>query len=305
MKKIFRLRFKLWFVLIVIGLKSADFDSVDTSVDSNPIQTATRRNLKTGIPQIANQVYFQQTPIFSNSEAQAIQLNPQSGYSDSALREPANIPTNINPDNSRYIDLEKFLKNQYESSSQGPINLASINERRMDPSSRHDSSPLVRKGKVDSVVYPKIGGLYRPTPAKQLVNQVSHKLQFPVEKWAQKCIINSAPQTSRCEDHLIKRLAQDASEGRTVIDVSRRLCCALFWHKDCINRIVLETCPDSSPVAADYLLGSRKLDLTLSCQKFNRDGCNGALRSVGISRISTFLSLVVSSMYIYLNIFIW
>lgn len=92
---------------------------------------------------------------------------------------------------------------------------------------------------------------------------------------ASNCISRSTPKTSYCEDHLIKRLGQDATEGRTVIDVGRRVCCALFWHKDCISRIVLETCPDSSPAAADYLMGtSRKLDLTMSCQMFTREGCN-------------------------------
>ena len=90
------------------------------------------------------------------------------------------------------------------------------------------------------------------------------------------CISRAAPYTSRCEDHLIKRLNQDATEGRTVVDVSRRVCCALFWHKDCIRGVVVERCPDSSPPAADILLGSRNLDLTLSCQRFNREGCNGA-----------------------------
>lgn len=94
---------------------------------------------------------------------------------------------------------------------------------------------------------------------------------------AQNCITRSIPRSHTCEDHLIKRLRQDATEGRTVIDVGRRVCCALFWHKDCINRVVVETCPDSSPEAAKYLLGSRNLDLTLSCQRFNRDGCNGTV----------------------------
>lgn len=101
---------------------------------------------------------------------------------------------------------------------------------------------------------------------------------------------------SRCEDHFIRRLDQDVTEGRTAVDVTRRLCCALFWHKDCINRVVVERCPDSSPTAAETLLGSRKLDLVISCQHFNRDGCNGTLRlrsNALIASISILLSLVL------------
>lgn len=89
------------------------------------------------------------------------------------------------------------------------------------------------------------------------------------------CIARAAPSTSSCEDRLIRRLNQDATEGRTVVDVSRRLCCALFWHKDCISQAVVQFCPDSNPAAAELLLGSRNIDLTMSCQRFNRDGCNG------------------------------
>lgn len=108
------------------------------------------------------------------------------------------------------------------------------------------------------------------------MNPLVNKAHFYLDL-KQNCITRSTPKISYCEDHLIRRLSQDATEGRTVIDVGRRVCCALFWHKDCISRVVLETCPDSSPAAADYLLGtSRKLDLTMSCQMFTRDGCNSS-----------------------------
>lgn len=116
------------------------------------------------------------------------------------------------------------------------------------------------------------------------------------------CISQSTGMASRCEDHLVKRLNQDATEGRTVTDVSRRVCCALFHHKDCISRIVVERCPDSSPAAVDILMGSRNLDLTFSCQRFNRDGCNGATGRwnlfsydrLYISMISLLIGLVAS-----------
>lgn len=116
-------------------------------------------------------------------------------------------------------------------------------------------------------------------PAKKLINQAlgGQKLLM-LKSLDHNCITRSVPMTSRCEDHLIKRLNQDATEGRTAEDVGRRVCCALFWHKDCISRVVSERCPDSSPAATDFLMGSRNLDLGRSCLKFNRDGCNSTTR---------------------------
>lgn len=147
---------------------------------------------------------------------------------------------------------------------------------------------LVRKGKVDNVVVHKnypMHNIMRPaSPSKKLI-----RLDI-----SQDCITRSATLTSSCEDRLIKRLHQDATEGRTVEDVSRRVCCALFWHKDCISSIVVDTCPDSSPVAASILTGSRKLDLTLSCQRFNRDGCNGAQSRFRLSELSLSMGIVLS-----------
>lgn len=163
--------------------------------------------------------------------------------------------------------------------------LRSDSQRRLDalktiPVSNADL--VVRKGKVDDVTHPLRWSPTNILPAgSQLLSQKAsslahHKTVF-LDALTQNCVTRSTPRMRTCEDHLIKRLSQDATEGRTVIDVGRRLCCALFWHKDCVDRIVLETCPDSNPAAADYLLGTpRKMDLTMSCRMFNRDGCNGA-----------------------------
>lgn len=144
------------------------------------------------------------------------------------------------------------------------------------------------------------------SPAKQLISQAMGGYKpLLLERFDQNCITKSAPITSRCEDHLIKRLSQDSTEGRTVVDVGRRVCCALFWHQDCIARIVLETCPDSSAAAADFLMGSRKLDLSLSCQKFNRDGCNGTSSNFNfkleILSLSIVCSLLAQMMLIVFN----
>lgn len=143
--------------------------------------------------------------------------------------------------------------------------------------------PVIRKGTVQDVSLSgrqnPIGVIshIKPNLLKHHASNLPYKKKIFFDPITQNCVTRSTPLTGTCEDHLIKRLAQDATEGRTVVDVNRRVCCALFWHKDCLNRIVVETCPDSSPAAADYLIGTaRKLDLTLSCQWLNRDGCNGS-----------------------------
>lgn len=154
---------------------------------------------------------------------------------------------------------------------------------------------LTRKGRVDDVVvFNKNSNKYIPSGTsmfKKLVQDHLGRAPLPPG-----CIGRAASYTSKCEDHLIKRLSQDATEGRTVLDVSRRVCCALFWHKDCISRVVVELCPDSNPVAADLLIGSRNLDLTMSCQKFNRDGCNAAPH--GLSLPSMVQLLMMASILI-------
>lgn len=146
-------------------------------------------------------------------------------------------------------------------------------------SNRHEDL-LVRKGKVDFADNKNQANRIIPDrKLNQMQNLVHSALQQPkLTMFERNCITRSIPQAGVCEDHLIKRLDQDATEGRTVIDVERRVCCALFWHKECIDRVILEVCPDSTPVAADFVFGERKIDLTTSCLRFNREGCNGSTR---------------------------
>lgn len=172
------------------------------------------------------------------------------------------------------------------------------NLKKPDPIKHQSGNGLAFKmGRVDDVTIfkPNLGTeFYPPSPARQLIGpKVAH-----LDKYTKNCLTQSEPYTSRCEDHLIRRLNQDATEGRTVLDVGRRVCCALFWHKDCIDGIVLQRCPDSSTAAANYLIGSRKLDLTLSCQRFTRDGCNGAPSKLSISNLIISLSFYFVLTYI-------
>lgn len=269
--------------------------------------------------QADQQVYFSNSQHnFKHSQAS------YNGNTQPNLLDPINPPLTSHSEHSR--QLESALRESLEENAGDappPLNLAGINARsaltrsRMESAnlrekeskdlsqrvvfgnmaeSRHDS-PLVlrdieRMDKLDS----KKLGMKHPGPWKlsgPMTGLANYK-QGLIDKWTQNCITRSTPLTQRCEDHLIRRLDQDAREGRTVVDVGRRVCCAIFWHKDCINRVVLETCPDSSPMAADFLIGSRKLDLTLSCQRFNRDGCNSSLRMVDVNLgVATFTLISV------------
>lgn len=193
----------------------------------------------------------------------------------------------------RYDDRFNNHQNSMQVNSNHQSQLDLENVRRPDSSEhRSESGLLVKKGRVDDVAVfkPHQGTkFYPPSPAK-------HFLSSKLDKLDQNCITRASPFTSRCEDHLIRRLNQDATEGRTVLDVGRRVCCALFWHKDCISGIVVNNCADSSPAATDFLIGSRKLDLTLSCQRFNRDGCNGAHGKMIISLSTSLISLLLTSL---------
>lgn len=186
---------------------------------------------------------------------------------------------------------ERLQKNDYQERSDQLVT-GSRYEDQLVPKNARSEEVIFKSGRHQQ---PSHNPNFHPpiSPAKKLISQTmaGHKTLI-LEKFDQNCITKSAPITSRCEDHLIKRLSQDSTEGRTVVDVGRRVCCALFWHQDCISRIVLDTCPDSSPAAADFLMGSRKLDLSLSCQKFNRDGCNSTTRLM-VSVHSLLLNIVI------------
>lgn len=210
----------------------------------------------------------------------------------------ANVATTGTNSTTSGLQIKSLSKNSYGERSQRD-NYQERSDQQIT-GLRYDDPLVPQNARSEEVIF-KSGRHKQPSqnpnfysavsPAKKLISQAmgGHK-PLILEKFDQNCITKSAPITSRCEDHLIKRLSQDSTEGRTVVDVGRRVCCALFWHQDCISRIVLDTCPDSSPAAADFLMGSRKLDLSLSCQKFNRDGCNASTR------------LMVSVHYLLLNI---
>jgi len=55
---------------------------------------------------------------------------------------------------------------------------------------------------------------------------------------------------------------------------------SLLQHRDCISRVVLDRCSDSSPAAVDILMGARRRELFITCRNFNRDLCSGALSSL-------------------------
>lgn len=236
------------------------------------------------------------------------------------LQEPANVPQMLSQEDARLF--EQYLRDYSRASPSDRLNLASINDRtppghphqaslpvwpssnqqvppRSDQSlvvpaaRRYDTERLVspRKAKVDNVV---LFNTQNDIKGKLIDHKMG--LRNLIEGGlSTNCIERSTRHISRCEDHLIRRLSQDVTEGRTVVDVNRRLCCALFWHKDCIRSVVIEVCPDSNPPAADILHGPRKLDLSQVCKQITRDSCNGAQVGVRVSPlfVVSLVSLVV------------
>lgn len=175
-----------------------------------------------------------------------------------------------------------------------------------------DGHLTARKGKLDDLSKHNFIQLNKINPYKP-VSSALIKSKPSLNFMTHNCISRSTYQASICEDHLVKRLNQDAVQGRTAIDVGRRICCALFWHKDCISKVVLETCPDSSPQAAEYIMGTGKnFDLAVSCKMFTREGCNGSPSglSIGFSQIG--LTIVISILTVrclvrdrlYINLFL-
>lgn len=106
------------------------------------------------------------------------------------------------------------------------------------------------------------------------------------------CPVKAAPYARECEDTLMEqhRLARDSRDGN---ELQRRMCCALFQFRDCISRVVLDRCADSSPTAVEILMGVRRREMTLTCRGFNRDVCSGAIKMLS-SPIAILIALMTS-----------
>lgn len=50
---------------------------------------------------------------------------------------------------------------------------------------------------------------------------------------------------------------------------------AIFYYRDCLSRIVLERCPESSRTVVDLMMGDRNRELSTNCRDYNRDQCSG------------------------------
>ncbi|XP_054167153.1 uncharacterized protein LOC128964552 [Oppia nitens] len=106
------------------------------------------------------------------------------------------------------------------------------------------------------------------------------------------CLERSQYFVRSCEDTLVQR-QRDAREGRSSTDVGRRICCALFFYRDCISRVVVDRCRDPSPTVVDVLMGSRKSDLTVRCREYSRDQCS---HSQTIK--SSFIAIIITTIFI-------
>lgn len=96
---------------------------------------------------------------------------------------------------------------------------------------------------------------------------------FPAEN----CVEKSAYFARSCEDTLLQR-QREARNGRTAVDVQRRLCCSLFYYRDCLSRTVVQYCRDASPTTVDILMGQRRREMSVSCRDFSREQCNGSIK---------------------------
>lgn len=287
-----------WFVPSPLG-QSANFPSPIGQEEASFLEQYLKNFQLQSQPPIAQNEPINLSKINARSSSIGAQIEPKQRAS-----QPSPSHNLVAPSNTLVRPSIPLKTHQPET---GDLQWRQETSQQTNIESRSDTSGLTRKGKVDDVSHlMKWNKLNNILPAKhnllkQQASALAHHKTLFLDSITQNCVTRSTPRTSTCEDHLVKRLSQDATEGRTVIDVGRRVCCALFWHKDCINRIVVETCPDSSPAAADFLIGSsRKLDLTLSCQIYNRDGCNGAHTTTSpgpISKLFNLIGIVVITCY--------
>lgn len=70
---------------------------------------------------------------------------------------------------------------------------------------------------------------------------------------------------------------------------------ALYHYRDCLARVVLDRCADSTTLAVDLLMGVRRRELNLSCRAPSRDICNGSLGQAILSLPTILLATIVSS----------
>lgn len=109
---------------------------------------------------------------------------------------------------------------------------------------------------------------------------------------AENCVEKSAYFARSCEDTLLQR-QREARNGRTAVDVQRRLCCSLFFYRDCLSRTVVQYCRDASPTTVDILMGQRRREMTISCRDFSREQCNGS-STITTSLWITFAVMILS-----------
>lgn len=88
------------------------------------------------------------------------------------------------------------------------------------------------------------------------------------------CIHRVQPYESACTELLVQR-QRDARHGRSSNDVQRRICCAIFYYRDCLSRVVLEHCRESTRTVVDLIMGDRNRELTTNCRDYTREQCSG------------------------------
>lgn len=243
------------------------------------------------------------------------------------LREPVNEPKNdqqqkSNPYPSFYSDYaEKFATNNFTRSHRNDSNRLTHTDDRSAAKSGDVSSFREDLTSRDGLIFKQSQSPATGDKQIQLSSNQNQRINTPMLSPTKLSFLKSIDPLSidkrlwesavrdsqSCESHLVNRLNQDAPEGRTAIDVGRRICCALFFHKDCISRIVVEHMPKPSyPLLVNYvdlLMGSRKMDISLTCKEFNRDGCNASLSRYQVCYLVFTLTFAISIYMILTSLF--
>ncbi|CAG2116285.1 unnamed protein product, partial [Medioppia subpectinata] len=105
-------------------------------------------------------------------------------------------------------------------------------------------------------------------------NQYGGSGQYGSGASAESCIEKAGYSVRTCEDTLIDRQREVKAKSTNAMDVQHGVCCALYFYRDCIGRVVSERCRESSSTIVDTMMGPRKWDITLMCRDYFRDQCS-------------------------------
>lgn len=100
---------------------------------------------------------------------------------------------------------------------------------------------------------------------------------------------------SHSEKELVRNFKTEVYLKKTNLELLGFENSSLFQYRDCISRVVLDRCADSTQAAVETLMGVRRREMTLTCRGFNRDICSGSQPMVLLNRALLFLAAMLTS----------